>query len=228
MAAPRGTKTNQNQITMRTITFNVFTLDELTADAREKAIEDCRSDVAGMLNDFDADEYRSALAEIEKVFEIKVYDWCVGYPGTYSSWRFNESSRFSEMSDEPRFLVRYLDEVEQWCRKGRYYSTPFKPCPKSKEHPAGLTYKKRYSKVMFERNYCLTGTWTSAVVDDYMNKRWDYVRNHRTIEDFVDDMLYDFFKQWERDMDCNSDDEVVEETILDNDYEFTEDGRLYR
>ena len=213
---------------MRTIKFNVFSYDELAETAKEKALDNVRESVGSMLCEFDGDDYRAALDEIENVFEIKVYDWCVGYPGTFSAWRFKEGSRFSEMSDEPRFLVRYLDEVERWCRKGRYYSTPFKPCPKSKEHPAGLTYKKRYSKVMFERNYCLTGAWTSAVVDDYMNKRWDYVRKHRTIEDFLDDMLYDFFKQWERDMEYNSEDEAVEETIIGNDYEFTEDGRLYR
>ena len=212
---------------MREIKFNIYQYDELSAEAKEKAVDNVRETIGSMLCDFDADEYRGALKEIEKFFEIKVYDWCVGYPGTYSRWRFNENSRFSEMSDEPKFLVRYLDEVERYCRKGKYYSTSFRPCPKSKENPNGYTYTKRYSKVMFERKYCLTGTWTSAVVDDYMEKRWDYVRRHRTIEDFVDDMLYAFFKQWERDQECNYEDEAIIDTILGNDYEFTEDGMRY-
>ena len=212
---------------MREITFNVYQFDELPAHAKKNAVNNMRETIGSMLCDFDADEYRGALKEIEKIFEIKVYDWCVGYPGTYSRWRFNESSRFYEMSDNPRFLVRYLDEVERWCRKGRYYSGHWREVPKSKEHPAGLDCITRYSKVMFERNYCLAGDWTSAVVDDYMEKRWDYVRHHRTIEDFVDDMLYDFFKQWERDQEANYDDDAVKETIIGNDYEFLEDGRRY-
>lgn len=213
---------------MRQIQFNVYQFDELSSEAQEKAVDEMRESIGSMLCDFDGDDYRSALKEIEEVFEIKVYDWSVGYPGTYSRWRFKDGSRFAEMSDEPRFLVRYLDEVERWCRKGRYYSTPFKPCPKDEEHPAGLTYKKRYSKVMFERNYCLTGTWTSAVVDDYTgDKRWEYVRKGKNIEDFIDDMLYDFFNAWERDQECNYEDEQIEETILGNDYEFLEDGRRY-
>ena len=227
MKIREGTTTNQNQITMREINFKVYHYDELSDDAKKKAVDEMRETIGSMLCDFDADDYRSALKEIEKIFEIKVYDWSVGYPGTYSRWRFNGSSRFYEMSDNPRFLVRYLDEVERYCRKGRFYSSPFRPCPKSEEHPTGFTYTKRYSKVMFERNYCLTGTWTSAVVDDYMQKRWEYVRKHRTIEDFIDDMLYDFFKQWERDQEANYDDEAIEETILGNDYEFTEDGERY-
>jgi len=212
---------------MREINFKVYQYDELSAEAKEKAVDNVRETIGSMLCDSDADEYRSALKEIEKIFEIKVYDWCVGCPGTYSRWRFNENSRFSEMSDEPRFLVRYLDEVEQYCRTGKYYSSPFRKVPVDKEHPAGLDYTKRYSKVMFERNYCLTGTWTSAVVDEYMEKRWDYVRKGKSIEDFIDDMLYDFFKQWERDQECNYDDEAIEETIIGNEYEFTEDGMRY-
>lgn len=212
---------------MKTITLNIYQYDELSDAAKKKAVENMRETIGSMLCDFDADDYRSALEKIEKIFEIKVDDWCVGYPGTYSHWRFNENSRFSDLSDNPRFLVRYLDEVERYCRKGRFYSSPFRKVPVDKEHPAGLDYTKRYSKVMFERNYCLTGSWTSAVVDDYMEKRWDYVRKHRTIEDFVDDMLYNFFKQWERDQECNYEDEAVINTILGNDYEFTEDGMRY-
>lgn len=212
---------------MKTITLNIYQYDELSDAAKKKAVENMRETIGSMLCDFDADDYRSALEGIEKIFEIKVYDWNVGYPGTYSRWRFNENSRFSDLSDNPRFLVRYLDEVERYCRKGRFYSSSFHKVPVDKEHPAGLAYTKRYSKVMFERNYCLTGTWTSAVVDDYMEKRWDYVRKHRTIKDFIDDMLYDFFKQWERDQEYNYDDEKIEETILANTYEFTEDGTRY-
>jgi len=212
---------------MRTITLNIYQYDELSDAAKKKAVENMRETIGSMLCDFDADDYRSALEEIEKIFEIKVYDWNVGYPGTYSRWRFNENSRFSDLSDNPRFLVRYLDEVERYCRKGRFYSSSFHKVPVDKEHPAGLAYTKRYSKVMFERNYCLTGTWTSAVVDDYMEKRWKYVRKHRTIKDFIDDMLYDFFKQWERDQEYNYDDEEIEETILANTYEFTEEETRY-
>lgn len=209
---------------MRTIKFNVFSYDELAETAKEKALDNVRESVGSMLCEFDGDDYRAALDEIENVFEIKVYDWCVGYPGTFSAWRFKEGSRFSEMSDEPRFLVRYLDEVERWCRKGKYYFTSGHYDENGKYH-----YKKRYSKVMFERNYCLTGTWTSAVVDEYTgDKRWDYVRKHRTIEDYIDDLLYDFFKQWERDQEYNYEDETVEEEIRANDYEFTEDGCRYR
>lgn len=212
---------------MREIKFNIYQYDELSPKAQEKAVENMRETIGSMLCDFDADDYRSALEEIEKIFDIKVYDWSVGYPGTYSRWRFTDE-RWSEMSDDPKFLVRYWNAVERYCRKGRYYSGHWRNVQKSKEHPAGLSCLTRYSKVMWEREYALTGTWTSSVVDDYTGKKiWEYVRKLRTIEDFIDDMLYDFFKQWERDKDANYEDEAIEGTILGNDYEFTEDGMRY-
>lgn len=210
---------------MREINFKVYHYDELSDEAKETAVNEMRESIGSTLCDSDAYEYRAALKEIQRVFEIKVYDWSAGGQGVSFRWYLDGS--WSGMSNNPRFLVRYLDEVEPYCRKGRFYSSPFRPCPKSKEHPAGITYTKRYSKVMFERNYALTGTWTTAVVDDYMEKRWEYVREHKTIEDFVYDMLYDFFKQWERDCDNNYEDEAIISTIEGNDYEFTEDGFPY-
>ena len=212
---------------MREIKFNIYQYEELSPKAQEKAVENMRETIGSMLCNHDADDYSPALEEIEKIFEIKVYDWCVGYPGTYFHWRFT-NERWSEMSDEPKFLVRYWNAVERYCRKGWYYSGHWRSVPKSKEHPAGLSCLTRYSKVMWERNCALTGTWTSCVVDDYTGKEiWEYVRKRRTIEDFVGDMLHDFFKQWERDQENNYEDEQIEETILANEYEFREDGTRY-
>ena len=144
------------------------------------------------------------------------------YPGTYSRWRFKDNSRFANMSDDPKYLVRYLNEVERWCRKGKYYSS-------RKEQPAGSVCVDRYSKVLFSRDYGLTGDWTSGVVDDYTgDKRWEYVRKGRTIKNYVDDLLCDFFTQWQRSKEDNFDDEAIEEEILNNDdYAFLEDGRRY-
>ena len=212
---------------MRTITFNAYQLDELSEGARKNAIDNMRSKVGEMLCEFDAEEYRDALKEIEKIFGIKVYDWGIGYPSTYFRWRFT-NERWGELCDNPKFLPRYWNAIERYCRKGRYYSGSWRNVPKSKECPAGVDCLTRNSRVMWVREYALTGTWTSKVVDDYTEtKIWEYVRERKTIEDFIEDMLYDFFNQWECDQDANYEDEAIEETILGNDYEFTEEGVRY-
>lgn len=201
---------------MRTIQFNVYQFNELPLPIQEK-----------VLDDGDGYEYRDALSAIEDAFGIKVHDWCVSYPGTYFRWR-TKGDRFDDVMDDPKYLPRYLNEVEQYCRKGKYYSTPFKQCEKSPEHPAGLTYKKRYSRVMFEREYALTGTWAGEVTDKFTGKYgWECVRKHYTIRDYIEEMLNEFFHQWESDSESNASDEVVKEHIIANEYEFTETGARY-
>lgn len=214
---------------METITFNVYKLDELPEEAKKKAIDNNRDFVAEILNDLDGDEYKAVLEKIEKFFDINVYDWEVStYRPTFFRWRFTDD-RWEELRDDPKYLVRYLNEVERWCRKGKYYSTPFKRVPKSEEHPAGLSYKQRRSKVMFERNYALTGTWCSYPVDIWTGEKgWESVRNHHTIGDYVEDLLWEFFGQWKNDMEANESDEAVEDHLLANEYDFTEEGVLYR
>lgn len=207
---------------MRTIQFNVYQFDELPLPIQEKVIDNERYKVQEFLDDCDGDEYRGALSAIEDAFGIEVYDWCVGYPGTYFRWR-TKGDRFDDVMDDPKYLVRYLNEVEQYCRKGKYYSTSGHYDENGKYH-----YKKRYSKVMFEREYALTGAWTCAVVDKYTGDyRWECVRKHWTIKDYIDEMLYEFFHQWERDSENNSSDEVVKDHIIANEYEYTEKGVRY-
>lgn len=207
---------------MRTIQFNVYQFDELPLPIQEKVLDNERYKVQEVLDEWDADEYRGALSAIEDAFGIKVYDWCVGYPGTYFRWR-TTGDRFDDVMDDPKYLVRYLNEVEQHCRKGKYYSTGGHYDENGKYH-----YKQRYSRVMFERGYALTGTWTCAVADKFTgNYGWECVRKHYTIKDFIDEMLDEFFHRWECDSDNNSSDEVVKDHILTNEYEYTEKGVRY-
>ena len=56
---------------MKTITLNIYQYDELSDAAKKKAVENMRETIGSMLCDFDADDYRSALEKIEKIFEIK-------------------------------------------------------------------------------------------------------------------------------------------------------------
>ena len=213
---------------MRTISFKLYHLDELSANAMEKAIENCRESVAATLSEWDSDDFRGTLDKLQDAFGINVYDWSVGYPGTYFRWTWSES-RWTEIDEDPKYLIRYIDEVRSYLLKGKYYSGPFKQCEKSPEHPAGLTYKHRYGKTVFSPfSCCLTGVYSDRAVDDAMSKCYEAVRFGHTIHDFIEDMLYSFFHGWEEDIDSCYEDESVKEHILANDYEFYADGRLYR
>ncbi|MBP5461429.1 MAG: hypothetical protein J6Y20_04820 [Lachnospiraceae bacterium] len=212
---------------MRTISFKVYKLDELPHDARAKAIENCSSKIGETLSEWDSDDFRGTLDKLQDAFGIEVYNWRVGYPGTGFRWRWTES-RWAELDEDPKYHIRYIDEVRSYLLKGKYYSGPFKQCEKSPEHPAGLTYKKRFGKTVFSPfSCCLTGVYSDWAVDDAMNKCYEAVRAGHTISDFIEDMLYSFFHEWEEDIESCFSNERVGEYILANDYDFTADGQLY-
>ena len=53
---------------MREIKFNIYQYDELSEEAKKNAVDNVRETIGSKLYDYDADVYRSALKEIEKIF----------------------------------------------------------------------------------------------------------------------------------------------------------------
>ena len=135
---------------MRTISFDVFHLDELSPDARAKAIENCTSTLGQRLSEYDSDDFSGTLDKLQEAFGIKVYNWNVGYPGTSFRWEWTES-RWTEIDEDPQYLIRYIDDVRSFLLKGKYYSGSFKQCAKSPEHPAGTRKRSRTSRGALSR-----------------------------------------------------------------------------
>lgn len=203
--------------------IKVYKFDELDEESQKKAIENMRSDIGDRLCEFNDDDYRKTLEEIEKVFAIKVRNWCVGYPGTYYQFEFT-GDRWDDIADEPKYLPRYLNsEVLPYTEKGKYFYAHDR-WDNGKFH-----YVHKNSKVLFDKQHscCLTGCWCDNGVDDALDNMNDAIRKGWTIRDFIDDMLYRFFKFWERDDDYAYCDDAVKEEIISNDFEFFSSGQLY-
>lgn len=218
---------------MREINYKVFTFNELSAEAQKKAVEAMTSKVGAFLAECASDDFQGSLEKLEEAFGIRVYDYIVGAPGYDFRWRWTGYQRFrwSKLDEDPKFLIRYIDEVRSYLLKGKYYSTPFRSCPVSPEHPAGLTYKFRYGKTVFNKPpfcYCLTGVYSDWAVDDAMNKCYEAVRAGHTIKEFIQDMLDAFFDYWEKEIDAGYEEESVREELDANGHEFYEDGRPYK
>lgn len=208
---------------MKEVIIKVYTINELTEEAKKYAIDNARCSVAECLNDADGYEYREALRKIEEALNIKVYDWEVN---EYShNFRFRINGDWDDKADEERLLIRWLNNVAfPSCRQGKYFSTPFKYDESGKRH-----YRARHSKVLFEPfNYVLTGSWCTCALDDMLNNAMNIVREGRTtVREFIERMLDGFFAQWGCDMEHNSSDEAVEEYLWNNEHQFLADGRAY-
>ena len=208
---------------MRQIIINVFKFNELSDEAKKAAIKNTGEAISSSRDECDCSDYASTLERIEDVFGIKVrYD--VSSCG--HSFRFSiENGDWDELADNPKYLLRYLNNVVfPGTAKGKYYSTPGSYV-NGKYH-----YKHRYSKVLFDqRCCCLTGCWCDNGIDDAVNAAYDAVRKGWTIRDFIEDALSRFFKFWEADLYYDWSDECVEEELTEGwkEREFLANGKEF-
>ena len=201
---------------MRTIETKVYRYDELSSEAKENARNSLRDRLAENRIDADADDYRNTLAEIERIFRIKVRDWSVnGYSPTY--FRFYFVNLDEDIENEPKFLLRYLNN----------FVLPYIDCRKT--YYTKNYHKKRKSRILSYPKYdfCITGAWTDIAVDDALNNIKESIMQGKSARDFVSDMLDSFFNQWNEDYEYACSDESIEEEILSNEYEFLENGKPY-
>lgn len=202
---------------MKTITTNVYEFRELDENVQNEVIENEREDVARRIIDMYDEEFEGTLDEVEKAFQIKIKDW--DYP--YSCRFVFTSSRWEKCADDPKFLCRYLDEIWHDLVKGKYYSTP------GRVENGEYLYKAKRSKVLFDFDWTLTGTWTDEEIMEAMRKRYEAVRDGETIREFVENMLYKFMRRWEDERRDAYDDDTVRSELEDCDLLFFEDGRIY-
>lgn len=200
---------------MRTIEHQIFRYDELSEQAQEMAIESMRERISSTRIESDAYDYRNTLEKIEQIFGLKIYDWSVDEYNFY--FRFEFTNIDEETENEPRLLLRYLNTSVLPCidNKKRYYSKTSRASRKSR-----ILCNKSY-------DYCLTGCWCDAAVDDALNNIKQSVKNKLNARDFVESILEGFFEQWRNNYEYDCSDECIAEEIEANDYEFFENGKPY-
>lgn len=204
---------------MRTIETKVYHYDELSSEAKANAINSLRDRLSENRIDAEAYDYRNALKKIEEIFGIKVRDWSVnGYSPTY--FRFYFVNLDEDIENEPKFLLRYLNRdvlpcID--CRKTYYAKNYYK------------SHKKRKSRIISYPKYdfCITGAWTDIAVDNALNNIKESIMQGKSARDFVSDILDNFFKQWNKDCEYAYSDEAIEDDIVNNEYEFLENGKPY-
>ena len=204
---------------MRTIETKVYQYEELSEQAKENARNSLRDRLSGNRIEIESDDYWNTLKKIEGIFGIKVRDWSVnGYSPTY--FRFYFVNLDEDIENEPKFLLRYLNRdvlpcID--CRKTYYAKNYYE------------NHKKRKSRILSYPKYdfCITGAWTDIAVDDALNNIKESIMQGKSARDFVRDMLDNFFKQWNRDYEYAYSDESIEDEIVNNEYEFLENGKPY-
>lgn len=236
---------------MRTITpkpFNVYEFDELSDEAKQKAIKGQRDFEMETENPWGG-EWRNTMHKIEELFDIEVdFDSYNRHSISWRKWWNKDYGEESLALTGNRALSFLWNNYGRDICPGKYYGK-LVPCPKSKEHPVGLRHVKRYSKCTPESFNCpLTGVcydndaleplWRflegkddDPKTDSPCSKFFSGFKTHifkcRTVKDIIENCVDSLCDAWEREEEYRLSDEGLIESIKGNGYEYYDDGTLY-
>lgn len=208
---------------MRTIELKLLKFSELSDKAKEKACENYRN--KGYEPAW-TQENRETMEKFAEIFPIKIMNWSYGGRGEGVSYCFTVDDTIEELSGQ-RLATYIWNNYRHDIFKGKYYSSPMRNVPVDKQHPAGLTYTKRYSKIILENCCVLTG----YCMDDSILAPIYKFLNKPDINVNFKDLLDDCFDEWinacNADVEFQNSDEYVGEHLEANEYEFIEEGETY-
>lgn len=202
------------------IEINVYEFSELSKDAQKTAINEAREWVGETQAEIDGDAFHWTKEEMEKVLGIKMdfSNHCTKW-----GWGDDYEDRWDDLSDDPKYLLRYINWVMGRVDTLKTYYLPFE---KSRRYHPTMTERKSHIISGGFRNI-LTGEWTDDTFDKWMTDAYDWVRGKKTIDDFVDSLVRAFRAEWDEDVEWGYSDDNVRDILDGNGDLYFEDGRKY-
>lgn len=208
---------------MRTITKNIYTFDELSDEAKERAIENYRAlGIPFAWHD-------EAIASIKAIADVLncSYSW-YSYDGVdytvylepEDNWRYDDTD-ITEL--EGRRAWAYIENnfISKAERPKTYYLNHVIYCD-------GRKNWSRKSKINYTINDC---PFTGYCMDCCFSEAWrDWKKTfnkYSTVGDFIELVAEKLGEDWTADNEYQNSDEGIIEIFECNDYEFTEDGDIY-
>lgn len=196
---------------MRTESVNVFTFEELSDRAKESA-RDWWRELA--TEPAWADEWRTSLTAFCNATGIEARDWDIGYPGTYIRYEFPYHITEDVMNLTGIRLRTWL--INNWLphfRKGKYLGW--------------VNGRAVHSKCQLTYDDCpLTGyCGDMALIQPLL----DFVAkpDDRDLDSLITCCLYGWAHEYEADIEAQQADEYIDDCLIANEYEFTENGQRW-
>ena len=204
----------------KTIEIRLYEFSELTESAQKTAINEAREWVGETQAEIDGDAFHWTKEEMEKVLGIKM-DF--GNHCTKWGWGDDYEDRWDDLSDDPKYLLRYINWLMDRVDSFKSYYLPFE---KSRYyHPSMTKRTSRITKGVYD--CCLTGEWTDTIFDKRMEKAYDWVRGKKTIDDFVDSLVRAFRAEWDEDVEWGYSDDNVRSILDGNGDLYLENGHKF-
>jgi hypothetical protein len=213
---------------MKTVEIKLYKFSELSDRTKQYAIDNWRNNETF---DWIRDEATSSLNKFAEIFNI---DWReIDYEEPYrNSYSIDLDENILSLTGYK--LAKYIwNHYRTDIFKGKYYGKLVKthangdPIKTDKEHPAGMRHVHRYSKIFMDDSCVMTGV---CYDQDLLNPIYQFLNKPNVSIDFetlLNDCIYSLCHSVLGEIEANSEDDAIIETIEANDYDFTEDGKLY-
>ena len=203
---------------MKQHTVYTYGFDELNKAAQEKAWLENYYKLTG---DY-SDDFEAVLRRFEHIFDIKVYNWSVD-EYTYK-FDFVKGGAATDCPEgDPLRVARYMwNNYADAITKGKYYS-------KGHYYGGKYSYKFRHSAVLVQMDNCpLTGFFADTDILRPVINCLHYKEFFEDIDDLLTACLNSFFETWQSAVEYSASLEYFEETAIINEWEFLDNGTLWR
>jgi len=218
---------------MKTIELKIYSFSELSEEAQQKAISNYRNN--GIDCQYIYDEAYQTIKKANELFNIKE---------GRNSWLVFSLSHIDDniMNLKGLRLRKYLiNNFELY--KGKFYAAIGDnriinhPCIKVHKYDMNKGARVSssnfyYSRIQKENSCILTGV---CYDDSFLGPMYDFINdyrnfpsaNYQTFEDIIQYCFDSLKKDLESEEEYRNSDEAIKEEIEANEYEFTEDGKIY-
>lgn len=215
---------------MRTVRTKVYKFDELNEDAKQFAIEQDRNK-SSKQNDW-ADENKNTLEKFADVFNISIKNWSYGGRGEgvfwSDNWEYEEIGELKGIRLSSYLWNNYKNDLF----KGKYYNVKSSKQIKHKRVKS-FYYKNSeqfgnfyYSAITLEASCVLTGY---CMDNDILEPIYRELNKPTgiTFKELIDECFNEWIIACNDDLDYQNSDEYISQYFINNEIEFTKEGKQF-
>lgn len=204
-------------------TLNVFTFNELSETAKQKAVECFRAYRSG--DDFDYSEYKASLEAFAEDIGISINDWSYGLDGCTVSFDFGNLEGLDTMTGARAYA--WIVNNVKGLRPGPRVRTVSREV-----NSHGFTRTEwivKYVSSVYRADDCCN--YTGVFCDENLMqpfREFLLKPDSRTIEDLIKEAIDNYCSTLQDDLDYRESDEFLTEELINGDTpEFFENGTIY-
>jgi hypothetical protein len=213
---------------METVQLTVYSFNELSEQTQKRILDERREDAH---TDFIYDEAHNTVKAFNRIFNVKEgrNSWL-----EFRFWHYDDNILELKGLRLRKWLINnFWSDIY----KGKYFGTLTDKNPDgtkvevSKEHPIGKRHIKRHSKVIFVKDYTLTGVYYDyemlQPIFDFIDNYTEKVHGQITFGDLIQECFEGIKNAIESEVEEITSDEYLIQNIEDEGTLFFKNGEEY-